>query len=208
MLNTAQCGAGARLKRRGWQRAFLEALALSGVPREAARACGVHPATVYRHRLRDARFAQKWDEALREATDRLEAVAVARAVEGRKRLVISSGSVVFAWYDREGNIVEEGTEGAERRPLVVSEPSDKLLLALLAARRPAQYGRGAGAGGKGEGGPAGHGLLFAVVRGEDDPSGPPGTLVKVCGSKDGKLVDLPVKYLATTRDGRSMLDMV
>ena len=83
----------------------------------ACRMAGVSRATVYRHRNRSARFARRWDDAVEDTVDVLEAEARRRAVSGVDRPVYYRGAVV----------------GSAR------EYSDNLLMFLLKTLRPEKY---------------------------------------------------------------------
>ena len=96
---------------------FLEAFALTGNVSESAKAAGVGRSTVYDARESDKAFAAAWDEAEEDAADRLERVALERAVDGVAEPVYYKGQLA----------------GAVRRY------SDTLLIFLLKARRPEKF---------------------------------------------------------------------
>lgn len=58
---------------------------------EAARTCGIAPATAYRWRHTDPTFSIEWDEARDEGIDALEAEARRRAFKGSERPVFHKG---------------------------------------------------------------------------------------------------------------------
>ncbi len=95
---------------------FLRAFGEAGMVSAACTAAGVGRSTVYARRQRDERFAVAWHDVEEELADRLEGEAFRRAVEGTERPV---------------------SIGGERE--IVREYSDKLLIVLLRARRPALY---------------------------------------------------------------------
>lgn len=101
----------------GWQESFLAALRDTANVRRSADAAAVARSTVYAERVTDAEFARRWDEALEDACDLLEAAAWKRAVEGVEKPVYQGGQLV-------GH---------------VQEYSDALTLALLKAHRPEKY---------------------------------------------------------------------
>jgi len=70
--------------------AFLAALALTANVSEAAQAASLGRSAVYVWRNDEAAFAAAWDEAVDEATDRMEREAFRRAVEGTDRPVFGS----------------------------------------------------------------------------------------------------------------------
>ncbi len=97
---------------------FLEHLAETLNVTAAAKAAGVHRATAYRLRDRDAVFRQEWDAAIAEAVDRLEAQAFKFAIEGAEERT----------YDADGKLV---SRRVREDPATVAR--------LLAAHRPDQY---------------------------------------------------------------------
>jgi hypothetical protein len=64
-----------------WRAVFLRALAKSPSVTAACRAAGVPRMTAYDHRERDPEFAAKWDSALNESLDTLEAALYQRALK-------------------------------------------------------------------------------------------------------------------------------
>jgi hypothetical protein len=127
--------------RRGWVRLFLQALAETGNVTLAAQAAGVCRACIYRARRRHPALAQLWDEAIQESADLLLAEARRRAYDGVDRPVVYKGELQGVWVSPDGQPCPEGTAGARFAPLTIKEYSDKLLLALLAAYRPEEFGR-------------------------------------------------------------------
>ncbi len=99
------------------RRKFLSSLRLGYSVAHAAALAGSGRSTVYRHRDEDPKFAEVWDAAVGEGTDRLEDEAVRRAVHGVKDPVFHDGKIV----------------GARLRY------SDALLITLLNARRPEKF---------------------------------------------------------------------
>jgi hypothetical protein len=75
------------VRARDWQGRFFEALRNGGNVRAACLAAGVGRTIVYRHRAQSAAFRGRWDEALEEATDVLEAEARRRALAGSDALL-------------------------------------------------------------------------------------------------------------------------
>lgn len=66
-------------RKRQWKKAFLDAFRTIGVIAPAAAHCGISRHAVRMARIRDPKFAAEFDEALEASTERLEAVAFARA---------------------------------------------------------------------------------------------------------------------------------
>lgn len=102
------------------QRAFIAALAASGIVTQAARTVGVSLEALYklRHRPGAEAFAKAWDEAIDRGMMRLEDCALERALMGEVRPVVSQGKLVTTW-------VRHDTQ---------------LLLFLLRQRRADRYG--------------------------------------------------------------------
>lgn len=105
---------------------FLEILAETASVTAAARAAGVYRVKWYRLRKADPAFDAAWHEALEIGIDAVEDEAVRRAVEGHDEPVYFQGQKV----------------GATRKY------SDRMLMLLLRARRPALYGDGGEGGGR------------------------------------------------------------
>lgn len=71
-----------------WQDAFISALRNSGNIRASCLAAGVSREMAYKERRRLATFAKRWDEALEESIDLLEAAARQRALSISDTLLI------------------------------------------------------------------------------------------------------------------------
>lgn len=97
--------------------AFLASLAGGHTITESCRAAGIGRSTVYELRQRDEAFALAWHDAQEAGTDRFEAEARRRAIEGTLRPVFFRGEEVGQ----------------------VREFSDRLLELELKARRPEKY---------------------------------------------------------------------
>lgn len=102
--------------RKGWQKAFLDALSKMANVRAACEVSGVSRAKVYAYRGQSQAFARRWEQALEVAYDRLEQEAWRRAVAGTERPVTVAGQ-------RE----------------VIREYSDRMLEVLLKAHRPEKF---------------------------------------------------------------------
>jgi hypothetical protein len=115
---------GHALTRRGqWKEPFLKELGHTGNVTLACKAAAIDPKTAYNHKKKFASFAEKWNEALEQAADLLEAEARRRAVEGVDEPVFGSGG------PGKGT-VQIGT---------VRKYSDVLLMFLLKGLRPAKF---------------------------------------------------------------------
>ena len=101
----------------GLKAEFLDTLRETANVTVAARSVGISPATAYKHRRDDALFAERWDEAINEAVDMLEAEAHRRAFQGTEEPVFYQGCEVG----------------------YVRKYSDPLTMFLLKAHRPDKY---------------------------------------------------------------------
>ena len=85
------------------QRAFIAALAATGIVTQAAREIGASLEALYRLRNRPGAegFAAAWEEAIDRGIARLENCALERAIVGEERVVVHDGAVVATWrrYD-------------------------------------------------------------------------------------------------------------
>lgn len=77
-----------------WTDAFLAALAECGILTRAAEAAGVDRVTVWRRRQDDAEFSAACDMAIDLASDKLEAEAIRRAVDGVEEPVYQQGVLI------------------------------------------------------------------------------------------------------------------
>ncbi len=102
------------------QRAFIAHLAATGIVAEAARAIGASLEALYklRHKAGAEEFSAAWDAAVDRGVQRLEDGALARAIRGEERMVVSGGQVL-------------GTEVRH---------NDALVMFFLRHRRPDRYG--------------------------------------------------------------------
>ncbi len=100
-----------------WDKAFLASFRVLGNVTAACKAAQVGRTTVYERRASDPAFLAAWNDALEEASDRLELEARRRAVRGTHKPV---------WY--KGRIV-----GFE------VEKSDTLMTLLLKGNRPEKF---------------------------------------------------------------------
>ncbi|MFU7529564.1 hypothetical protein [Qipengyuania sp. ASV99] len=78
------------------QRAFIAHLAATGIVSEAARHIGKSMEAIYKLRQRPGAegFRAAWDAAIDRGVARLESGALARAIAGEERLVVSAGQVL------------------------------------------------------------------------------------------------------------------
>lgn len=101
----------------GLKAAFLDTLRETANVTVAARSVGITLGTAYKHRKEDALFAERWEEAINEAVDMLEAEAHRRAFQGTEEPVFYKGDEVG----------------------YVRKYSDPLTMFLLKAHRPDKY---------------------------------------------------------------------
>jgi hypothetical protein len=78
------------------QRAFIAHLAATGIVTAAARHVGASMEALYKLRQRPGAegFCAAWDAAVDRGVQRLEDTALARAIAGEERMVVSSGQVL------------------------------------------------------------------------------------------------------------------
>ena len=85
------------------QRAFIAALAATGIVTQAAREIGASLEALYRLRNQPGAegFAAAWEAAIDRGMQRLEDCALERALTGEERPVVRGGEVVTTWrrYD-------------------------------------------------------------------------------------------------------------
>jgi len=103
------------------QRKFIAHLAATGIVAEAARHIGKSLEAIYKLRQRPSAegFRSAWEAAVDRGVARLEAGALARAIEGEERMVVSAGQCL-------------GTEVRHNEALVMF---------FLRNRLPARYGK-------------------------------------------------------------------
>ena len=132
--DTGNARAGARRGRQGqkhepdWAPAFLAAFAEFGIVTAACGEAGISRQTAYKRREDDELFARLWTDVETVTTERMEAEARRRAVEG--------------WVEREEfeTVRNKETGELERHPsVIVRKYSDTLLMFMLKARRPDTY---------------------------------------------------------------------
>jgi hypothetical protein len=102
------------------QRAFVAHLAATGIVAEAARHIGASLEALYKLRQKSGAegFAAAWDAAVDRGVMRIEHGALARAIEGAERPIVSSGKLL-GWY---------------------RVHNEALVMFLLRQRRPERYG--------------------------------------------------------------------
>jgi hypothetical protein len=84
------------------QRAFIAALAATGIVTQAARTIGASLEALYslRNRKGAAGFAAAWEQALLRGLARLEDCALERAIQGEERVIVGRGGEVVARWVR------------------------------------------------------------------------------------------------------------
>lgn len=113
---------------------FLEHLSVSGNISEAGRVAEVRRSTLYLWKETDQDFSSRWEDALEEAADALEAEARRRAVEGYDEPITYAGRVVC--------------DPDTGNPIVRKRYSDGLMAFLLRAHRPSRFRAGMEADGR------------------------------------------------------------
>ncbi|SNR92044.1 hypothetical protein SAMN06269173_11171 [Hymenobacter mucosus] len=109
-----------------WRRAFLAVLADCANVSKAARAAEVNRQYCYECRANDPSFAEEWDNALEEATDKLEERAWTRA---------NFADVQYK-FTKTGEPILHPITG---EPYYEHVGSDTVLITLLKAHRPDKY---------------------------------------------------------------------
>ena len=84
---------GARPFAGEWKDVFVQALARAPIVSVAARIAGVTRARALEARAADAEFARRWDAAMEEGTDEIEAAAFRSAVYGEEKPVYHQGEI-------------------------------------------------------------------------------------------------------------------
>lgn len=89
------------------QRAFISMLAASGIVTHAARHIGASQEALYklRNKAGGEEFAAAWDAAVDRGVARLEDCALARAIQGEERMVVSGGRVLGTEVRYNDNLV-------------------------------------------------------------------------------------------------------
>ncbi|WP_374280231.1 hypothetical protein [Novosphingobium sp.] len=107
------------------QRAFIAALAATGIVTQAARSIGASLEALYRlrHQPGAEQFSEAWDRAIDRGIARLEDCALERAIMGEERPIVRGGEVIGTWRRHD----------------------NKLLMFLLRQRRPQRWFSEAGA---------------------------------------------------------------
>jgi hypothetical protein len=105
------------------KRAFLAALASTGIVAHAAARAGWCTGSAYHHKTKDKVFADMWEEALAVSADLIEMEALRRAVHGYEKPI----------WDRGGKDRDPGILGYE------TQYSDSLMSLLLKARKPEKF---------------------------------------------------------------------
>jgi len=106
-----------RVQNQEWRTAFLKKLAKTGIVCVSCKSARVDRSTAYRLRKSDAKFKERWDEAIEAAVESMELECRRRAVDGVKKPVYQGGKLVGE----------------------ITEFSDTLLIFMLKALRPEKY---------------------------------------------------------------------
>lgn len=120
-----------RGRKRQWHKAFLDAFRQIGVVAPAASAAGVSRHSVRLATIRDPKFAKAYAEALEESTERLEAVAFARASRAQSPsdllLMFLLKARRPATYRDNYRLEHTGPDGAPVAPVVAAQGAVILL---------------------------------------------------------------------------------
>jgi len=103
---------------------FLRVLGETGSVKAAIEAANVSSPGIYYVRKHNAEFAKRWDEALRESYDRLEAEAIRRGVEGVRRPLYHAGQPIYLYrdvIDPETGLPERYEDGSIKREVMRDE---------------------------------------------------------------------------------------
>lgn len=118
--------------------AFLKRFMETGNETAAAAAADVARTTPYAWRERHPDFAKEWDAAKEVLADNIEGALYDRAVHGVVKYHFHKGQLVGGWM-LDGQIVAEGTGGAEFVPFTWREFDTTAAIFLLKALRPDKY---------------------------------------------------------------------
>jgi len=136
------------------RRLFIEELARTGNVTRAAHRINVSRNTVYHWREHmpnepvtlqngeEFTFIEAWDNALEEGLDLLEEFARERATVGYKEPVVYQGRLSYHTYPPNHPLAGELILNEEGMPIpiTINRPSDNLLVQLLRAKRPDEFG--------------------------------------------------------------------
>lgn len=118
-------------RKRQWHRAFLEAFRQIGVVAPAAAMAGVSRHAVRMAAIRDPKFAKAYEDALEDSTERLEAVAFARASRAQSPsdllLMFLLKARRPATYRDNYRLEHTGPDGAPVAPVVAAQGAVILL---------------------------------------------------------------------------------
>ncbi|MEP2549857.1 MAG: hypothetical protein ABJH26_01060 [Marinomonas sp.] len=149
------------------QREFIAHLAATGIVKQAALQIGKSLEAIYKLRQRPGAegFRAAWDAAIDRGVSRLEDCALARAIEGDTRHIVSGGEVV----------------AKEQRH------DERLVMFFLRARLPQRYDRGANIG-------PGHPVYERVMRDYAEHqrklASSPEAIARVRASLDAKIEEM------------------
>lgn len=128
-------------KKRAWQPAFLSALQMTANVRFSCEAAGIDRSTAYARRHEDPAFALDWADALEDAADRLEGIALERATSREHPsdlLLIFLLKAARPEKFRENTTVEH--KGTLRLEQMTDEELDDAIRRLDKADRPRKAG--------------------------------------------------------------------
>lgn len=105
---------------------FLDTIRETGLMISSAKKHGISHQTIYYWIKNDPKFAADYELAQREATERMEAAGLQRAINGVERTLFYAGKMVL--------------NPATKKPYTYREYSDELLRFMLTARDRDKYG--------------------------------------------------------------------
>lgn len=117
---------------------FFVELAETGVEAQALRAAGMTRGDL-RELKQDAKFSERYDDAIADASDAIELEVHRRSVAGWQEPVVYQGEPVWKRCPRTGEPLLD--ENFDRIPFTVNRKSDGLLAKLVEAKKPEQFGK-------------------------------------------------------------------
>lgn len=120
--NVSTTADGHSVKSPALMEAILNYLRKGYVPKLAAEAVGISRTTAFKWRSEDPEFAQRWEQAVDEGTDLLEAAILKRARDGVSRPVFQQGEAVGFTQEYSDSLAAMMLQG--RRPMYRKQQPD------------------------------------------------------------------------------------